>query len=367
MDCETCSELIELYAADALEAGERAKVRAHLGGGCATCAGKLAEAEQVWGQIGLAPLAELELPTGVLEGAKNRLDAMISEEGVGEAEREGLRIGAGERVGVNGFEGGYAGTNGAVVRSEKVMRGGGSGGGRSGMGWILPAAVLVGGLTAGLMWTQVSDAHKEADGLRSEVAAVRGAKDEADAEVEKLKSTQDSAGEKLNAINEKLAIAEKRVEEISKELEASKAELVKLQAGPKDDGMVTALRAELATAQQTIEMLHSKNLLDIKLAGQPDAPGAAGRLLVDLDKKVWKLYTTGLVPIDGRVYEFWLITKDGVKVPMGSFTPGADGRSVIGAAVPDPLPVLASAAITDEIDGNVKVPGGKLRVAGDIR
>lgn len=62
MNCDDRRDLILLYVAGALDAGEVAELQAHLAGGCPACAGALAEAHAVLAQLPLAlpPVAPSE-------------------------------------------------------------------------------------------------------------------------------------------------------------------------------------------------------------------------------------------------------------------------------------------------------------------
>lgn len=350
MNCQGQDELITLYAVGALEGAERDALRSHLATGCPRCAGLLAEAEATWALIGLGALeGSVELPAA----AKAALDSRIegSADGIGLTERDGLRLpGAPDPF--------RLGPGGQLVRSAPA------GGGRR-WGSLLLAACLGIGLTAAAAYltlgTELNRTRTQVDGLLSEVSAVRGSKQLADEELKALAEERDALATRLSDTEGKLATTETQLREMSSQL----AQLLEEREISKD--LITALRTDLAATQKVAEMLYSKQLLTLDLAGQNPTPEARARLLVDLQNKVWKLYATDLKPLNGRVYEFWLITEDGTKVPMGSFTVDADGKGTLTGEVPDPLPALAAAAVSDEPGPGAKQPTGTIHVIGQFR
>jgi anti-sigma-K factor RskA len=109
------------------------------------------------------------------------------------------------------------------------------------------------------------------------------------------------------------------------------------------------LETKLQQTQQQVGLLHSRQLVQVELKGTPDQPATAGRLLVDLDKKVWRFFGTNLAtPVAGKHYEFWLITADKKPIPMGEVTLDGNGLGSVGSVVPNPLPALAMAALSLE-------------------
>ncbi|HYO10275.1 MAG TPA: anti-sigma factor [Tepidisphaeraceae bacterium] len=72
MTCDERQDLILLYAADALDAGEREAVAAHVAAGCARCAGALAEARAV-----MAAMALTAEPLAAPPGARDRLTSRL--------------------------------------------------------------------------------------------------------------------------------------------------------------------------------------------------------------------------------------------------------------------------------------------------
>lgn len=368
MTCQECDELIDLYAAGALDndapgAGERQRVRSHLATGCPQCSGRLAESEAVLARFALSTLAP---GAKVPAGAKARLDALLDEE---TAEKAGLIIGVGaaEREGLTTEGRGNTDRRTHGADGPGPMAIGGAGARTGWRTWVFPAsvaAVLAAAVTGGLMFTEVARLEKQSAGLISEAEAVRGAKDLADGELKTLEAAHEERGTQLVATTERLAASEKMLDEINRRLTEANTTLARLQGEKQGtDEQLVSVRTELA---QTQLMLRSKQLVAIELKGQEASPDAQARLLVDLENKVWKLYASNLKPLEGRVYEFWLITAEGAKVPMGSFTPGAEGLGYLGDRVPVPTPKLVAAAITDEPGPGAREPTGKMHVVGQF-
>lgn len=363
-------ELLLLYAIDALDASEREAVRAHLASGCPRCAALLAEAQATWSLVGLSAAdASVEVP----HRAKAELDVRIEgvADGVGLDEREGLQT-AGRPTWVAGEtgrdgEGGRAGSGSGWVGS-----GGRRGKKRQGerrWGGLVAAACVGAAITAGatfLTWgSEARRLRTQTEGLLSEISAVRGAQRLAEEQLAEASEQRDELASSLEQLRgrlddtlQRLAKAEREVMQLTSELTE-----VREQRQVAED-LVVALREELSATQKLAEMLYSRQLVTLELTGQDPSPEARARLLVDLQNKVWKLYVSDLPRLDGRVYEFWLITADGQKVPMGDFVVDAEGRGELTGVVPDPLPPLAAAAVSDEPGPGAKEPTGALHVVG---
>jgi hypothetical protein len=344
VNCQQRQDDILLYAAGALEDPERSALLAHLSTGCSRCAGELAEAQATWALVGLSAMSTTAVPAG----AKAKLDGLIegSADGVGSPERDGLRMeGEPEPLQVAG--------EGMRIGRSAERRGGGAGWGKM----LLAASVGI-ALTAGVSWltlgTSWQQAERRAEGLVAEVSAVRGAQKMVEDELT-------AATASIEEFKARLADADSELAKVRTELTSIKSKNEAL------DEMVVSLRTDLNATRKVAEMLYSKQLLTLDLKGQTESPDAQARLLVDLQNKIWKLYATDLKPLDGRVYEFWLITADGAKVPMGSFTVDEKGQGTLNGIVPDPLPKLAAAAVSDEPGPGAKEPTGTLHVIGQFQ
>lgn len=302
--CEMPEENIILYAVGSLDRAELIAVREHLATGCPQCAGHLASAEAT---LGLVALSAMEDQPRVPSSAKAKLDRLIS----GESQEQ---VGAGERAGLR--------IDGATVAPAR----------RKVIWWpAAMAAVLAAAITSGILLPELSKQTKEMEGVKSEIAAVRGAKELADQQLADAIKTRDALTAERNSGAAQLASAEKAKHELE-------------------------------------QMLHSSQLVTLNLKGTDGDAEAKGMLLVDLQNGIWKFFATNLKPMPNRQFEFWLITADGQKVPMGSFVTAENGEGTLGDKVPSPLPKLAMAAVSDEPMGSQPTaPTGTLHVMGEFR
>ncbi|MFN4241624.1 MAG: anti-sigma factor domain-containing protein [Tepidisphaerales bacterium] len=360
-------ELLLLYAIDALDASEREAVRAHLASGCPRCAALLAEAQATWSLVGLSAAdASVRVPGR----AKAELDVRIegAADGVGLDEREGLRT-AGRVTWAGGDEvAAYVGGGRTDGRRAGRVGSGGRQGERR-WGGLVAAACVGAAITVGVAFlTWGSEARRlrtQTDGLLSEISAVRGAQRLAEEQLAEASEQRDELASSLEELRGRLDDTLQRLAKAEQEVSQLTSELTEVRERRQvAEDLVVALREELSATQKLAEMLYSKRLLTLELTGQDPTPEARARLLVDLQNKVWKLYVSDLPRLDGRVYEFWLITADGRKVPMGDFVVDAEGRGELTGVVPDPLPPLAAAAVSDEPGPGAKEPTGALHMVG---
>lgn len=129
---------------------------------------------------------------------------------------------------------------------------------------------------------------------------------------------------------------------------------------------LTAATARAAGVETRLAVLTAPDLRRVDLAGQPVAPGAAGR-------GFWS-GTRGLVfaanalpPLPaGRTYQLWYLTT-AAPISAGLFQPGADG-SVAAAFDPPPAgrqPI--GLAVSLEPAGGVPAPTGAIYLAGNTQ
>ncbi len=101
----------------------------------------------------------------------------------------------------------------------------------------------------------------------------------------------------------------------------------------------------------------------------PANPKAFGRLCFDTHKGIAHFYAINMEPpAPGKMYQLWLITKDGKKISAGTFNiKDAQGELVNPkvAMPPDVGPVML-AAVTDEPAPGVAQPTGTIRMAGAL-
>jgi hypothetical protein len=123
----------------------------------------------------------------------------------------------------------------------------------------------------------------------------------------------------------------------------------------------------LASAQSTIGMLRSQNLVLVSLAEPGKSmQGPRARALWDKDTEHWQLIATGLKqPLNNRLYELWFITSRKQKVAAGTFTVDASGQAIMTVSVPRDIGVISIAAVTDE-PGLMIQPTGAIALAGTL-
>ncbi len=255
--------------------------------------------------LGWVGLSAMDETTKVPEAAKAKLDRLIT----GEAEEQ---VGAGERSGLR------------ISDHPSEPR-------RAAAWWPAAiAAVVAAGVSVGILYPKLTDERDRAAALQVENLTVRDDK---------------------SKLEERLAAANATVVALTSERNSAAVQL-----------------AAAEKAQRELEMmLHSTQLVTLDLKGTADDAGAKGMLLVDLKNGIWKFFATNLKPMPNRQFEFWLITADGTKVPMGHFATNALGEGDVGNKVPDPLPKLAMAAVSDEPVGSTpSQPSGSLHVTGEF-
>lgn len=352
-------EQIPLYALGTLEGAEREGLRRHLAAGCPVCAGRLAEAEAVFGVMALGAMTE---GTVVPTGAKARLDGLIG----------GLEAGGGASSnGGESSQNGAEGQDGVGSQEDELSRAERSGlrltegdtpmrttSARRSFPWaaMLAAACVAAGVTVGLMYMPLREAEKRYAAVQGEMCELREHKQTSEQKNEALVQEREELKRRLGQVELALSAERRRVTELT-------TEIVSLETRTRK------LSEELVVVEN---MLKSTQLVTVDLKGTPEEAGGApegkAKLVVDLEQKVWKLYAANLKPLEGDgVYEFWLITTDGTKVAMGNFKVNEQGVGTLSDKVPTPLPALAAAAISREptvLPRDAKEPRGPIQALG---
>ena len=126
---------------------------------------------------------------------------------------------------------------------------------------------------------------------------------------------------------------------------------------------MAARERDVQLLQAKFSVLRSADVV-VALAGAEAQPTAQGRLYYAKAQRRWLVTMSNLAaPAEGRCYELWFITPDGQKIASDTFVPTADGLAEILVDVPMGIDV-AIAAVTDEPLGGVKVPTGRIHLAG---
>lgn len=348
MNCEQLDEQITLYALGTLEGAELEGLRRHLASGCPACAGRLAEAETT---LALLPLATLTPSVEVPAGAKARLDALIAgnesslsnngESELSRAERSGLRLTESD-------------TPFPVATPAR----------RQGIPWIpmAVAACLAAGVCGLAMYMPLREAQEKLTSLDSQFTTHRAEREKEQESLKLAIAQQEQLKAQLASVESQLGIVRNEVASERQKAAQLTTDLVNLQTQNKK------LADDLVVAEN---MLKSTQLVTVDLKGQPETPDGKAKLVVDLEQKIWKLYAANLKPLPGDAcYEFWLITADGTKVAMGNFKVDEHGVGVLSDKVPQPLPALAAAAISQEpkpLPRDAKEPTGPIQAVGKFQ
>ncbi|MGI9077125.1 MAG: anti-sigma factor domain-containing protein [Gemmatimonadaceae bacterium] len=284
---EEAQALLAIEALDALKGEERDALLAHAGG-CAECSAQLAELRDT-----AAILVEL-LPTVPLDSGRSAAirSRLLARAAADVAARRG-------EAGFNAPDEPRANAPPSPVKRldiEPLRAIGRSTGSR--FGWYAAAAAVM--LAAGLL-SVVRSARRDADGLRSELAAVRAERFEAEA---------------------KLVLRDSLLEQLT----GSSVHIVGL------------------------------------TANGPEAP--VGWVFWDQSEK-WTLVAHNLPNVaPNRTYQLWLITPGQRKLSMGTFTSDQRGHAVFRATFPLPRDSVAAVAVTLEPAGGVPQPTGPITLSG---
>lgn len=91
--------------------------------------------------------------------------------------------------------------------------------------------------------------------------------------------------------------------------------------------------------------------------GTEKAPGAEGKLYLDVDSKVAVLVAVNMPDLsEDRVYQVWLTTGDGREVGGGVLKVDAEGNGLVLLRAPQRLDAYVRVAVTDEPAGGSNAP-----------
>lgn len=124
-----------------------------------------------------------------------------------------------------------------------------------------------------------------------------------------------------------------------------------------------ARRAAL-DAQAQVAVLAAPDLVRIDLAGQTPAPAARGRALWSRSRGM--IFTASSLPPlpAGRVYQLWVLTAAGPPISVGVLPSDRAGALSAVFQTPPDIPPPAGVAVSDEPEGGVPAPTGRIWVAG---
>jgi anti-sigma-K factor RskA len=126
---------------------------------------------------------------------------------------------------------------------------------------------------------------------------------------------------------------------------------------------VSQLQANAATAAHTGAVLAANDLSRVELAGQPPAPGAAGRVFWSPTHGL-VFAATNLPPLPpGRVYQLWIVAD--APISAGIARPGNPGDFSVNApaAAKDKAKAFA---VTIEPEGGRPAPTGPMFLLGSL-
>ncbi len=108
-------------------------------------------------------------------------------------------------------------------------------------------------------------------------------------------------------------------------------------------------------------------LAKLTYENRPDGGGPGARMMYCPVSKQYQLVVYRVSPPPpGRVYELWLITDQGQKMPAGTFTVDEKGNASHYFKAPRDVQI-ASAAVTDEPECGVTDPTGVVHLVGELR
>jgi anti-sigma-K factor RskA len=126
------------------------------------------------------------------------------------------------------------------------------------------------------------------------------------------------------------------------------------------DSMVSALNEKDAM----ITAMAGPDVKVVALATDKNAPQPLGRMFWNRVTNDWMMVTYGLpAPKPGKTYQVWLVT-DKAKISAGTFKPDSQGRTVMHANYAMARDALKAVAITEEPEGGVPTPTGRMVVVG---
>jgi anti-sigma-K factor RskA len=125
-----------------------------------------------------------------------------------------------------------------------------------------------------------------------------------------------------------------------------------IEAALRDRDRLNAREAEL---KEINNVLSSRGVRMIALAGQAPAPTASGRIYWDVQSSRWVVSADLPAPPAGKVYQLWFVTKE-AKISAGLIKPDAEGHGFVVMPLPAGMGDLAAAAITLEPEGGSAQP-----------
>jgi len=128
------------------------------------------------------------------------------------------------------------------------------------------------------------------------------------------------------------------------------------------DVQLARARSDAAGVRQSLALLTSPDVLDLRLGGLAPAPQARGRALISRASGLL-FAASGLPPLPpARVYQLWFLTT-GAPVSAGLIQPDSQGTVTAAFDVPPSAPAPTGFAVSIEPEGGVPAPTGELYLA----
>jgi len=130
---------------------------------------------------------------------------------------------------------------------------------------------------------------------------------------------------------------------------------------------IAQLEVQLAEQRINIARLTRAGVRVVDLAGQGQNVQASGRIFWDEQQKKWFFYVWDLPRASsGEVYELWFVPKTGNPVKAATFNTDSNGVARVEVPVPDQLPDLKAAAVTNEPAPGLEQPTGMFALLGAL-
>jgi anti-sigma-K factor RskA len=127
---------------------------------------------------------------------------------------------------------------------------------------------------------------------------------------------------------------------------------------------VAQLQADAATAARTGAVLSATDLARVELAGQPPAPGAAGRVFWSPTHGLVFAATNLPALPPGRVYQLWIVAD--APISAGIARPGNPGDFNVVTVTAAPKDRAKAFAVTIEPEGGQPAPTGPMFLLGSF-
>jgi anti-sigma-K factor RskA len=128
---------------------------------------------------------------------------------------------------------------------------------------------------------------------------------------------------------------------------------------------IAQLEVQLAEQRNNIAVLTRAGVRVVDLAGQGQNVQSSGRIFRNEQQKKWFFYVWDLPRASsGEIYELWFVPKTGNPIRATTFNTDSNGVARVEVPVPDQLPDLKAAAVTNEPAPGLEQPSGMFALLG---